>query len=76
MGGKLFLGRQFMKVSEVDLGDSILGRTGDWVNSGALNPLKGPAITQLLQIVAGQECRPNVARALIFQEKRDIKLFM
>lgn len=65
-----------MKVSEVGLGDSILGRTGDWVNSGALNGLKGPTIAQLLQVAAGQECRPDVARGLIFQERRDIKLFM
>ena len=58
--------RQFMKVGEVGLGGSVLGRKGDWVNLGALNPLKDAPIIQLILIVVRQEFWHNVTRTSYF----------
>ena len=67
--------RQLMKVGEVGLGGSILGRKGDWVNLGMFNPLKDAPITQLLLIVARQECWRNVARTSYFSREERYPAF-
>ena len=67
--------RQFMNVGEASLDSSVLGRKGDWVNLGALNPLKDAPIIQLLLIVARQECRHNVARTSYFSREERYPAF-
>lgn len=71
MGGGLFK-VSFDKGVSWPSGDG--GRTrahGNWVTREALVPLKGSAVTQLLQIVARQNAGPTSAELLVFQEERN-----
>lgn len=65
-----------MPVCEVGPGGNILRRNDNWEDQlEALAPLKGAAFTQLPQIVARQECWPDVTRAPYFSREERNKEF-